>query len=74
MEFELDDADTLFNETGVSFEITDVKLFAHLQPHDAALAGVLGAPARVTDAVWVEPENYTRYRYLVNLPGETSGS
>ena len=27
LEFELDDADTAFNESGVSFEITDVNLF-----------------------------------------------
>ena len=37
-EFELDDADTAFNETGVSFEITDVKLFASLHTIDSALA------------------------------------
>ena len=38
MEFELDDADTAFEQTGVSFEITDVKLFANLHTIDSALA------------------------------------
>ena len=38
MEFELDDADTAFLETGVNFEITDVKLYATLHTIDSALA------------------------------------
>ena len=38
LEFELDDADTAFDQTGVSFEITDVKLFANLHTIDSALA------------------------------------
>ena len=38
LEFELDDADTAFNETGVSFEIADVKLFASLHTTGSALA------------------------------------
>ena len=38
LEFELDDADTAFNESGVSYEITDVKIFATLHTIDSALA------------------------------------
>ena len=38
MEFALDDADTAFDQTGVSFEITDVTLFANLHTIDSALA------------------------------------
>ena len=38
LEFELDDADTAFTESAVSFEITDVKLFANLHTIDSALA------------------------------------
>ena len=36
--FELDDADTAFNEAGVSFQIENVKLFANLHTIDSALA------------------------------------
>ena len=35
--FELDDADTSFNESGVSWEITDAKLFASLHTIGPAL-------------------------------------
>ena len=38
LEFELDDADTAFTESAVSFEITDVKLFANLHTIDSDLA------------------------------------
>ena len=38
LEFELDDADTAFTESQVSYEITDVKLFANLHTIDSALA------------------------------------
>ena len=38
LEFELDDAATAFDESAVSFEITDVKLFANLHTIDSALA------------------------------------
>ena len=36
--FELDGADTAFAETGLTLEITDVKLFANLHTIDSALA------------------------------------
>ena len=38
LEFELDDADTAFTESQVSYEITDVKLFSNLHSIDSALA------------------------------------
>ena len=38
LEFELDDSDTSLTESGVSSEITDVKLFANLHTIDSALA------------------------------------
>ena len=38
LEFELDDPDTSFTESGVSFEITDVKLFGTIHNIDSALA------------------------------------
>ena len=28
----------------------------------------------VKDSRWVEPEDYARYKYVLNLPGQTSGS
>ena len=37
LEFELDDPDTSFTESGVSFEITDVKLFGTIHNIDSAL-------------------------------------
>ena len=37
LEFELDDPDTSFTESGVSFEITDVKLFGTIHTLDSAL-------------------------------------
>ena len=37
LEFGRDDAGTAFNETGVTYDITDVKLFANLHTIDSAL-------------------------------------
>ena len=42
--------------------------------HDQARSSVVRNPAKVLDDKWVEPEDYARYQYLLNLPGETSGS
>jgi hypothetical protein len=42
--------------------------------HDQARSSVVRNPAKVLDDAWVEPEDYARYQYLLNLPGETSGS
>ena len=35
---------------------------------------VLLSPRAVKDSRWVEPEDYARYKYVLNLPGQTSGS
>ena len=41
--------------------------------HDRGQKLVQGNSA-IVDTAWVEPEAYATHRYLLNLPGETSGS
>ena len=42
LEFELEDADTAFNESGVSFETEDVKLFANMHTIEGHARGICG--------------------------------
>ena len=66
MEFELDDADTAFNETGVSYEITDVKLFATLHTIDSALANSYASHVLKGNPLHLHYTSVVSSRHLVN--------
>ena len=42
--------------------------------HDATMAALAADPSPIFDAKWYEPKAYARFKYVVNLPGETAGS
>ena len=43
-------------------------------PYDATMAKARDDPALVTDPGHVAKENFTQYKYVLNLPGSTAGS
>ena len=66
LEFELDDADTAFNETGVSYEITDVKIFATLHTIDSALANSYASHVLKGNPLHLHYSSVVSSRHLVN--------
>ena len=68
LEFELDDADTAFNESGVSFEITDVKLFANLHTIDSALANSYASHVLKGNPLHLHFTSVVASRHLCNGP------
>ena len=66
LEFELDDADTAFNETGVSYEITDVKLLATLHTIDSALANSYASHVLKGNPLHLHYSSVVASRHLVN--------
>ena len=66
LEFELDDADTAFSESGVSYEITDVKLFANLHTIDSALANSYASHVLKGNPLHLHFTSVVASRHLVN--------
>ena len=66
LEFELDDADTAFSESGVSFQITDVKLFANLHTIDSALANSYASRVLKGNPLHLHFTSVVASRHLVN--------
>ena len=66
LEFELDDADTAFGETGVSYEITDVKLFANLHTIGSALANNYASHVSKGNPLHLHFTPVVASRHLVN--------
>ena len=66
LEFELDDADTAFSESGVSYEITDVKLFANLHTIDSALANSYASHVLKGNPLHLHYTSVVASRHLVN--------
>ena len=66
LEFELDDADTAFDQTGVSFEITDVKLFANLHTIDSALANSYASHVLKGNPLHLHFTSVVGSRHLIN--------
>ena len=61
----MDDAGTAFNGTGVSFEITDVKLFANLHTIDSALANSYASHALEGNPLHLHYSSVVASRHLV---------
>ena len=66
LEFELDDADTAFNDNGVTLEITDVKLFANLHTIDSALANSYASHVLKGNPLHLHYTSVVASRHLVN--------
>ena len=66
LEFELDDADTAFAESGVTLEITDVKLFANLHTIDSALANSYASHVLKGNPLHLHYTSVVASRHLVN--------
>ena len=66
LEFELDDADTAFNESGISYEITDAKLFANLRTIDSALANSYASHVLKGNPLHLHFTSVVASRHLVN--------
>ena len=66
LEFELDDVDTAFADTGVTYEITDVKLFAHLHTIDSALANSYASHVLKGNPLHLHYSSVVASRHLVN--------
>ena len=66
LEFELDDADTAFGESGVVLEITDVKLFANLHTIDSALANNDASHVLKGNPLYLHFTAVVASRHLVN--------
>ena len=66
LEFELDDADVAFDESSVSFEITDVKLFATLHTIDSALANSYASHVLKGNPLHLHYSSVVGSRHLVN--------
>ena len=66
MEFEVDDADTAFNESGISYEFTDVKLFANLHTIDSALANNYTSHVLKGNPLHLHFTSVVASRHLVN--------
>ena len=47
---------------------------AEAEALESARDAVLAAPEKVEDHSWVAPENYTKSAFVLNLPGQTTGS
>ena len=65
LEFELDGADTAFNESAVSFEITDVKLFANLHTFDSDLANAYASHVLKGNPLHLHYSSVVASRHLV---------
>ena len=66
LEFEWDDVDTAFSETGVVLEITDVKLFANLHTIDSALANSYASHVLKGNPLHLHFTSVVASRHLVN--------
>ena len=66
LEFELDDADTAFDDNGVTLEITDVKLFANLHTIDSALANAYASHLLKGNLLHLHYTSVVASRHLVN--------